>query len=151
MTESSSVFEFCVLDDYAWVNVRAGPQMNAVKLGQKRRGELVAVDLRGGIDHNWVRTVEKFGDLEQAGWLLIDGTPQGLGVLLRLAGAPLPPCEPLPPIATNADRHAFELESPTEYKVVHTLVKVRIVAVLASASAALSGARVVFLSRGSHA
>ena len=64
---------------YEWVNVRAGPAMNAAKLGQKRRGARVAVDLRGGSEDNWVRTVETFGAERRPGWLLIDGTPHGLG------------------------------------------------------------------------
>tara|TARA_B100000787_G_scaffold96347_1_gene71136 strand:+ start:276 stop:497 length:222 start_codon:yes stop_codon:yes gene_type:complete len=54
--------------------------MNAAKLGQKRRGATVAVDLRGGSEDNWVRTVETFGAERRPGWLLVDGTPHGLGM-----------------------------------------------------------------------
>ena len=118
MTESTTSMYEVLPGRYQWVNVRAGPLMNAVMLGRKQRGELVAVDRRGGSDNNWVRTVETFGD--QAGWLLVDGTESGLGVLLRLA-----PLWPLPPIASDGDGHAFDLQSPAEYTVVHTLVKVR--------------------------
>ena len=72
---------FEVLSDrYELVNVRAGPAMNAAKLGQKRRGARVAVDLRGGSEDNWVRTVETFGAERRPGWLLVDGTPHGLGM-----------------------------------------------------------------------
>ena len=41
-------------------------------------------------------------------------------MLLRLA-----PLWPLPPVATGTELlHAFELQSPAEYKVLHPLVKV---------------------------
>merc|ERR1719424_1149675 len=95
--------------------------MNAAKLGQKQRGATVAVDLRGGSEDNWVRTVETFGAERRPGWLLVDGTPLCLGVLLRLA-----PLWALPPVASGADLlHPYELQSPAEYKVLHPLVKVR--------------------------
>ena len=77
--EDVSMFEV-LSDRYEWVNVRAGPAMNAAKLGQKRRGATVAVDLRGGSEDNWVRTVETFGAERRPGWLLVDGTPHGLGI-----------------------------------------------------------------------
>ena len=80
MAEPNSVYEV-LSDRYEWVNVRAGPAMNAAKLGQKRRGATVAVDLCcGGSDDNWVRTVETFGAEQRPGWLLVDGTPHGLGM-----------------------------------------------------------------------
>ena len=79
MAEPNSVYEV-LSDRYELVNVRAGPAMNAAKLGQKRRGATVAVDLRGGSDDNWVRTVETFGAELRPGWLLVDGTPHGLGM-----------------------------------------------------------------------
>ena len=134
----------------------------------------MAVDLRGGSDDNWVRTVETFGAEQRPGWLLVDGTPHGLGMrpcrnkLARpsaswLSSAPcapgcfelrpapancqmgrrnagwsdirhvfdigellrLAPLWPLPPVATGTELlHAFELQSPAEYKVLHPLVKV---------------------------
>ena len=41
----------------------------------------MAVDLCcGGSDDNWVRTVETFGAEQRPGWLLVDGTPHGLGM-----------------------------------------------------------------------
>ena len=80
-TPDPDVSMFEVLSDrYELVNVRAGPAMNAAKLGQKRRGARVAVDLRGGSEDNWVRTVETFGAERRPGWLLVDGTPHGLGM-----------------------------------------------------------------------
>lgn len=90
MAEPNSVYEV-LSDRYEWVNVRAGPAMNAAKLGQKRRGATVAVDLCcGGSDDNWVRTVETFGAEQRPGWLLVDGTPHGLGMrpCRKLAGSP---------------------------------------------------------------
>ena len=77
--EDVSMYEV-LSDRYELVNVRAGPAMNAAKLGQKRRGATVAVDLRGGSEDNWVRTVETFGAERRPGWLLVDGTPHGLGM-----------------------------------------------------------------------
>ena len=81
--EDVSMFEV-LSDRYEWVNVRAGPAMNAAKLGQKRRGATVAVDLRGGSDDNWVRTVETFGAELRPGF--VAGSVVGTVFLCGLIG-----------------------------------------------------------------
>ena len=120
------------------VNVRATTSTSAEKLGQKLKGDLIAVD---GRMSGWVRLVEKFGPVEtQVGWLLIDGTELGVGMLLRHASGPMAPRLDEPGASASgsgAAKPAWEAEpfvstggvnklvTPMSYEVVHGFVKAR--------------------------
>ena len=55
--EDVSMFEV-LSDRYEWVNVRAGPAMNAAKLGQKRRGRKETL----GANHQHTRNTTRLLD-----------------------------------------------------------------------------------------
>ena len=86
----------------AFVNVRDAPSLTAYLLCRRWEGELIeAIEERDG----WIRDASEYGSV--SGWLLIDGSQLGLGLLLdRVTPDSGPPPTPKPrPNATNLDRY----------------------------------------------
>lgn len=108
------------------VNVRAKPMVSATKVGSKLEGQRLVVDAR---EDGWLHLVD------MDGWVLIDGTSLGVGMLLRHASGPLlaetRTGSPSAPTAW-ADEPAVlpggrvRLAAPMSYEVVYPYVKVRL-------------------------
>eukprot|EP00966_Prymnesium_polylepis_P008764 202092-Prymnesium_polylepis.1 len=62
------------------VKVRAAPSLDAPTLDHKRCGDVLETD---GEQSGWVQLVEAFAPSDQRGWVLIDGSVLGVGMLLE--------------------------------------------------------------------
>ena len=60
--------------------MRSAPALDADTLVLRRQGEVVETDME---HEGWVRLVERFMPGERVGWMLIDGSPLKLGLLLE--------------------------------------------------------------------